>query len=123
MLKEDIFQLEVCDASIIGFKLHKVVGATYPGLAIDPNTKQPIPGLLAKNLTKKMVKKLDEFEGQNYGRAPVEVKVRNDPNPRSAEVYLPKYPVSLYGKWEFEHWYTHHLSKFLASLRDNCQII
>ena len=122
MLKKDIFQLEVCDASIIGFKLRKVVGATYPGLAIDPNMKQPIVGLLAKNLTKKMVKKLDAFEGENYGRVPVEVKVKNDPNPQSAQVYLPNYSVILYGRWEFGHWCTHHMSKFLASLHDNCQI-
>ena len=123
MLQEEISQLEVCEALIIGFRLRKVVGATYPALAIDPDAKQPIAGLLAKNLTKTMIKKLDVFEGQNYERALVDVSVRNDPKVRKAETYLPKNLINLYGKWNFEYWREHHMLKFIKSLHDNCQII
>ena len=69
-----------------------------------------------------MVKKLDVFEGQNYERAPVKVKVINDTQAQRAEAYLPKTMTNLYGEWNFEYWYKHHMSEFLMSLQKNCQI-
>jgi len=91
-------------------------------LAFDLDAKQPIAGLLAKNLTKTMVKKLDVFEGQNYERVPVKVKVINDTQAQRAEAYLPKTMTNLYGEWNFEYWYKHHMSEFITSLQNNCQI-
>ena len=107
---------------MFGFKICKVVGATYPALAIDPDAKHPITGLLAKNLTKTMVDKLDLFEGQNYGRAPIKVTVINDSKVQRAQAYLPKTLMNLYGEWNFEYWYENHMSDFITSLQDNCQI-
>jgi gamma-glutamylcyclotransferase (GGCT)/AIG2-like uncharacterized protein YtfP len=123
VLQEDTLRIEFCEASIVGCRLHKVIGATYPALVFDPDATQPIAGLLAKNLTKTMVEKLDVFEGQNYGRAPVEVTIKNHPNAQRAEAYLPKNLTNLYGKWVFEDWRKNHISKFIASLSDNCQIM
>ena len=123
VLQEEASCLDLCEAFVIGFKLRKVFGATYPALAIDPDAKQAIVGLLANNLTKTMVKKIDVFEGQNYGRNPVTVTSNNGPVTGTAEAYLPKNLTNLYGKWNFEYWRRHQMSDFLASLQDNGQII
>ena len=122
VLQEEASCLDLCEAFVIGFKLRKVFGATYPALAIDPDAKQAIVGLLANNLTKTMVKKIDVFEGQNYGRHPVTVTSNNGSATETAEVYLPKNFAKLYGKWDFDHWRKNDMSKFLASLQDKCQI-
>ena len=122
MLQQDASRLELCEAFVIGYKLRKVTGATYPALAIDPNEQQPVAGLLAKNLTKMMVKKIDIFEGQSYGRTPVTISFTNSLTAGKAEAYLPKNLTNLYGKWNFEYWHKHHMTKFLASLHDSSQI-
>ena len=123
MLQEDASRLEVCEAFVIGFRLRKVIGASYPALAIDPNEEQPVAGLLAKNPTKTMVKKIDVFEGQSYERNHVTVTFNSNPSTGKAEAYLPKNLTNLYGKWNFEYWRRHHMSEFLTSLHDNGQII
>ena len=55
--------------------MRNIGGKTYPALAIDPNANQAIARAL---------KKINVFEGPNYGETPVEVEVTNNPNPRSA---------------------------------------
>ena len=69
-----------------------------------------------------MVEKLDLFEGQNYGRAPIKVTIINDSKVQRAQAYLPKTLMNLYGEWNFEYWYKNHMWDFITSLQDNCQI-
>ena len=98
-------------AILDGHCRHRVEHADYPGIIAEEG--HTVRGIYATGLTEANMEKLDYFEGSEYERVQVDVKLlqKNDDSEaevlgetRSTSAYIFKYPEQLErGEWDFEH--------------------
>jgi Gamma-glutamyl cyclotransferase, AIG2-like len=65
--------LTISPALLTSYRRHRVLGADYP--AIIPHTNSTVRGTLVEGLTDGDIWRLDIFEGDEYERKPVKVRV------------------------------------------------
>lgn len=83
------------------FHRYKIQNRAYPGII---ETKGSIvEGKLIESLEDEEISKLDEYEGVEYERVPVEVQLASDKTKRQGtSTYRWKSSLLLYGSWSYE---------------------
>lgn len=80
-------------------------GRSYPALIRTPG--RDAPGLLLSGLTAEDIALLDLFEGAEYARRPLKVRVED--RPVSAEAYWPKAAIGRNAPaWRYQDWRARH---------------
>lgn len=75
-------QLDVKPAFLLGYQRRRIKNADYPGLipSSSPDTStSSVLGTVVSNLTRADVFHLDRFEGSEYVKKPVKVRILNEP--------------------------------------------
>ena len=98
-------QLNLFDGYLIGYKLFRVKNTNYPLILRDKSSSNKINGLVAMGLDKRVLRKLDMFEGKNYTRAEVSVFCNTDNKEIMAEIYVPKKTLQYTEEWTYENWH------------------
>ena len=94
-------------ATLADYCRHRVKGAPYPG--IIPEKGQSVRGIYATGLTDEHMQRLDRFEGSEYDRVTVKVKLIGEGNEadgveKETSVYVFNQPDDVErGEWDFEH--------------------
>ena len=83
---------------------------TYPALRQSPGASAP--GTLIEGLSDVDLLALDAFEGDEYRRGKIEVRVGGAAE--SAAVYWPAVAIEAGLEWRFEDWLARHKPAFLA---------
>ena len=84
-----------------GFVRHRVKWADYPG--IIPEDGSSVRGVYATGLTDANMLKLDEFEGTEYVKEQVKVRLVDTGEEKETTVYVYQHPEELeHGEWDFE---------------------
>ncbi len=104
------------ESTIVGYERRGVVGEHYPALvAANPKAiHDEVRGRLYLNVSAKDLEALDRFEGEQYQRLTLPVKVANG-DKLNAEVYLwrRKFNARLSNKpWNLERFKRHGLTRF-----------
>ncbi|KAJ5134513.1 disease resistance protein Aig2 [Penicillium atrosanguineum] len=75
-------------AVLLGYRRHRVRGADYPGIvpASEATTRTSVRGTLVSGLTDGDVHRLDMYEGDEYTRDPVTVRVLGESVPGGGDV-------------------------------------
>jgi hypothetical protein len=108
---------ELTPAVLEGYCRHRVKFADYPGIIPEDNSS--VLGLYVTGLTEANMQKLDYFEGSEYERTMVKVKLRRgsgdelkiEENKAYSYVFL--YPHRLEkGEWNFEQFHKEKMSRW-----------
>ncbi len=105
-------QLNLFDGYLIGYKLFRVKNTNYPLILRDKSSSNKINGLVAMGLDKRVLRKLDMFEGKNYSRAEVSVFCKNDNKEIMSEIYVPKKTLQYTEEWTYENWHKYQRKFF-----------
>ena len=106
-------QLNLVDAYLIGYKLYRVKNTNYPLIVREKSSSNKINGLVATGLDKRVIRKLDMFEGKNYSRSEVSVFRNTDNEEIMAEIYMPKKTLQYSEEWTYENWHKYQRQFFL----------
>jgi gamma-glutamylcyclotransferase (GGCT)/AIG2-like uncharacterized protein YtfP len=103
-------------ASLKAAQANGFVAITYPGRpypALVPSSGATTLGKLITGLSAEDWALLDAFEGEEYCRASIEIRVGN--LPQLAHAYLPAIAISAQGTtWRLEDWTSLHKPRVLA---------
>lgn len=104
--------LKGATAVLDGYARHPVLGEDYPGMVPDP--AQSVSGILYRGLPHTALDRLDRFEGTEYIRCRVTVRVTSGLRiPAWAYVFRPELRSALApGNWDYETFMTHHQARF-----------
>jgi len=98
--------IEICRATLAGFRRHAIRKAAYPVLV--PRRGARVAGVLCSRLGPRAVARLDRYEGRDYLRVPVEVRSQDGSICR-AHVYLgPGRLASRRRCWSLDEWRRRH---------------
>ncbi len=97
-------KMNLIDGYLKGYKLFKVKNANYPLILRDLSSKSRINGLIAMDLDKQIIRKLDIFEGENYSRTKASAFRACDNIEINLEIYMPKKCLQFTEEWIFEDW-------------------
>jgi hypothetical protein len=101
---------------------HRIISAEYPGVIKEEGAS--VLGVYATGLTDANMEKLDHFEGDEYERVKVKVKLLTfvkdgdrreqlEGDEKSTNVYLFRFPDQLErGEWDFEHFRKEKMSRW-----------
>ncbi|NMF90823.1 gamma-glutamylcyclotransferase family protein [Aromatoleum petrolei] len=106
-------------ASLDGYRRQPVRGQAYPGMV--PATEACVPGVLYLDLPASAWLRLDRFEGEEYERRQVVVRLQ-DGRTETAWTYVfrPGYAARLVdGEWEFERFLRTGKARFTAQYVDS----
>ena len=106
--------LTIHPATLEGWRRAIVRGRHYP--IVIPASGQSVEGLLADNMDSAGARRLDRFEGPEYRRVALDVRVQSGAV-RSAWIYVAIDPgVAAAGDWDLEDWRRRHRAAFLRWL-------
>ncbi|SPN97209.1 related to disease resistance protein aig2 [Cephalotrichum gorgonifer] len=89
-------------AIVDGYVRFRVKGADYPGIIAREG--ESVRGVYATGLTEANVQKLDHFEGVEYVKEEVNVRLADTGEEKAAPVYVYQHPAELEDQeWDFEH--------------------
>ena len=97
------------DAVLENYQVRRVKGALYPLLV--PAAGEKAIGLLATSLDRQAIQMLDQFEGNHYNRAALQVCTAA--GFVEADVYLPDDTLLAAESWDFDRWYKYDMTAFL----------
>ncbi|EWM20337.1 aig2-like protein [Nannochloropsis gaditana] len=111
--------------TLFGYTRWRVPDQVYPGILPGPVGKSEVPGFLVKDLLASEVEIFDAFEGDDYIKTPVTIRVSEasphlHPGEHQAWAYVWK-PVPgqpLVEHWDYEKTFLPHLEDYLASSRE-----
>jgi gamma-glutamylcyclotransferase (GGCT)/AIG2-like uncharacterized protein YtfP len=102
-------------AVLDGFARFRVRAADYPG--IIPAEGERVRGVYATGLTEANMLKLDHFEGFEYVKKKVTVRLVDTEEEKEATVYVYLHPAELERtEWDFEHFKAEKLARWSRSL-------
>ncbi|HJV25632.1 MAG TPA: gamma-glutamylcyclotransferase family protein [Aromatoleum sp.] len=101
-------------ASLEGFRRQPVSGQTYPGMV--PTAGARVPGVLYLDLPASAWPRLDRFEGEEYERRQVVVRLADGrAEPAWTYVFRPEFATRLVeGEWDFERFLATGKARFMA---------
>lgn len=102
-------------ATLAGYRRHPVADEAYPGMV--PAADAHVEGVLYRDLTPAAIARLDAFEGPQYRRDTVSVRLADGSTVVDAETYVfrPEFAhLLLPGDWDFEHFLRHGRAAFEA---------
>ena len=98
-----------------GFVRHRVKWADYPGIIREDGSS--VRGVYATGLTDANMVKLDQFEGTEYVKEQVKVRLSDTGEEKEATVYVYQHPEELdHGEWDFEHFKKEKLARWSRPL-------
>lgn len=85
-----------------GFVRHRVRSADYPGIIREDGSS--VRGVYATGMTDANMVKLDQFEGTEYVKEQLKIRLVDTGEVKEATVYVYQHPEELdHGEWDFEH--------------------
>ena len=103
--------IKISDAQAPGFDVVYYPGRVYPALVAAPDTTAP--GLLVMDLDALDISMLDAFEGDEYHRQAINVRLAG--TMLQAETYLPVATIPADSpRWSLAHWTMAHKPAVLA---------
>ena len=99
-----------------GYVRHRVKWADYPGITAQDGAS--VRGVFATGLTDANMVKLDHFEGGEYVKEKVTVRLVDSGEERETTVYVYRNPKELQvGEWDFEYFKREKLALWSRPLR------
>ncbi len=101
-------------ATLVGYRRHPVAGEAYPGML--PTAGAQVDGVLYRDLTPAALARLDAFEGPQYRRETVSVRLA-DGSTVEAETYVFRAEFADLlrpGDWDFDDFLRHGRAAFEA---------
>ena len=94
-----------------------IIGKVYPGIA--PQDKAMVEGKFLRNIDPRSVEILDQFEGTQYQRTEVSVKINGSHEPAMTYVWIPKLRHLLTKReWDVREFQRVHLESYLVSCKE-----
>lgn len=110
VLGYDVNNSQLHPASLAGYEVRRVEGASYPMLVRTP-TPSIVNGLVMTQIDKAGLDRLDRFEGEDYQRITVDVLCASQQ--MKAQIYEPASHLKAAELWVFEKWYESDLTTFI----------
>ncbi|ORX62678.1 hypothetical protein DM01DRAFT_1297404 [Hesseltinella vesiculosa] len=109
---QKLASLDLQPATLRRAKRYAVKHATYPGVVATEDEEDQVQGILCCGLTSSDILALDDYEGDEYDRRPVEVWASHKAVPCQAYFWIAG-PEQLHAHdWDYEDWVATHLPTY-----------
>jgi len=104
--------------NLAGHRIQRVKAGDFPAIVIDPESSEPVPGLVIKNIPPDALERLDQYEDSFYERNAVHI----DTDSGTVEAHVYRVPPRLAEKilsedpWTLEWFETEALNRYWNGL-------